>query len=56
KVMEERQAVIVNDLNEEVLCYEFLGMMDKDTFRIFINAQNGQEEKVERLKSTEQLY
>ncbi|KON91529.1 sporulation protein [Rossellomorea marisflavi] len=56
KVMEERQAVIVNDLNEEVLCYEFLGMMGKDTFRIFINAQNGQEEKVERMKSTEQLY
>ena len=56
KIMEERQAVIVNDLNEEVLCYEFLGMLGKDTYRIFINAKTSQEEKVERLKNAEPIY
>ncbi|WJV28194.1 germination protein YpeB [Rossellomorea sp. AcN35-11] len=56
KVMEERQAVIVNDLNEEVLCYEFLGMLGKDTYRIFINADTGEEEKVEKLKNAEPIY
>ncbi|MFC7783520.1 germination protein YpeB [Rossellomorea sp. GCM10028870] len=56
KVMEERQSVIVNDLNEEVLCYEFLGMLGKDTFRIFINANTGEEEKVEKLRKAEPIY
>ncbi|NQD65176.1 germination protein YpeB [Bacillus haikouensis] len=56
KVMEERLAVIVNDLNEEVLCYEFLGMLGNDTYRIFINANTGEEEKVEKLKNAEPIY
>jgi spore germination protein len=56
KVMEARQAIIVNDLNEEVLCYEFLGMLGKDTYRIFINADSGEEEKVEKLKNAEPIY
>ncbi|KSU63490.1 germination protein YpeB [[Bacillus] enclensis] len=56
KVMEERQAVIINDLNEEVLCYEFLGMLGNDTYRIFINADTGEEEKVEKLKNAEPIY
>lgn len=49
KIMEKRQAVIVNDLNQEVLCYEFLGTLENETYRIFINAKNGKEEKVEKL-------
>ncbi|OAT84050.1 germination protein YpeB [Bacillus sp. MKU004] len=56
KVMEERQAVIINDLNEEVLCYEFHGMLGNDTYRIFINADTGEEEKVEKLKNAEPIY
>ncbi|MEG9297456.1 germination protein YpeB [Mangrovibacillus sp. Mu-81] len=56
KVMEERLAIIVNDLNEEVLCYEFLGMLGNDTYRIFINANTGEEEKVEKLKNAEPIY
>ncbi len=56
KVMENRQAVIVNDLNEEVLCYEFLGTIGNDTYRIFINAANGAEEEVEKLKNAEALH
>ncbi|PLR99766.1 germination protein YpeB [Bacillus sp. T33-2] len=56
KVMEERQAVIVNDLNEEVLCHEFMGVLGDDTFRIYINAKTGDEEKVEKLQNAEQAY
>jgi spore germination protein len=56
KVMEDRQAMIVNDLNEEVLCYEFLGTMGEDTYRIFINAKTGIEEELEKLKDAEAMY
>ena len=55
-IMEEREAIIVNDLNEEVLCYEFLGTINNDTYRIFINTENGYEEKVEKLKNAEPVY
>ncbi|WP_027408605.1 germination protein YpeB [Anoxybacteroides tepidamans] len=56
KVMEERQAVITNNLNQEVLCYEFLGTLGDDTYQIFINAENGIEEKVEKMQNTEIAY
>ena len=48
RVMEEQQSIIVNDLNKEVLCYEFLGTIEDDTYRIFINAEDGVEEEVEK--------
>ncbi|MCA0970327.1 germination protein YpeB [Halobacillus litoralis] len=53
KVQEQRLAVIENDIKEEVLCYEFLTTMENTTYRIFINATNGEEEKVETLKKSE---
>ncbi|QHS22605.1 germination protein YpeB [Virgibacillus sp. MSP4-1] len=53
EIQEESLAVIDNDLGEEVLVYEFLGTLGEDTYRIFINASDGFEERVERLKSTE---
>lgn len=56
KVMESRLAVVLNDLNKEVLCYEFLGTLGEDTYRIFINAQSGDEEKVEKLNNAEPIY
>ena len=56
KVMEQRQAMIVNDINEDVLCYEFLGTLGDDTYRIFINAKTGLEEEVEKLKNAEATY
>jgi spore germination protein len=56
KVMEHREAMIVNDLNEDVLCYEFLGTLGEDTYRIFINAKNGIEEEVDKLKNAEATY
>lgn len=55
-IQEDFLAVIDNELGEEVLTYEFLGILDNDTFRIFINAMNGKEEKVERLDGKEINY
>lgn len=56
KIMEDRLAVIINDLNQDVLCYEFMGTLGDDTYRIFINAESGIEEKVEKLKNAEKIY
>ncbi|MDP4161849.1 MAG: germination protein YpeB [Bacillota bacterium] len=56
KIMEERLSVILNDLNQEVLCYELLGTLGEDTYRIFINAQTGIEEDVEKYKNAESVY
>jgi len=55
-VMDDGLAIILNDLNKEVLCYEFIGTLDNDTYRIYINAENGIEEKVEKLKNAEPVY
>jgi spore germination protein len=56
EIQEEFLAVIDNDLGEEVLAYEFLGVLENETYRIFINAMDGREEKVERLDGTEINY
>ncbi|WP_079509576.1 germination protein YpeB [Mesobacillus jeotgali] len=56
KIMDEKKAIILNDLNEEVLCYEFTGTLGNDTFRIYINAEDGSEEKVEKLHNAEPVY
>jgi spore germination protein len=56
KVMQEQQAVILNKSNQDVLCYEFLGVIGEDTYQIFINADNGNEEEVQKLKNAEQVY
>lgn len=56
KVMEDRLAIILNDVKQEVLCYEFLGTLGDDTYRIYINSESGMEEKVEKLKNAEPIY
>lgn len=56
KVMETRLAVMENDVGEEVMTYEILGTINKSTYRIFINADNGKEEKVEKLQKSEAVY
>lgn len=56
EIQEEFLAVIDNDLGEEVLTHEFLGVYGDDTYRIFINAMNGREEKVEKLGGSEINY
>ncbi|PEJ59139.1 MULTISPECIES: germination protein YpeB [unclassified Bacillus (in: firmicutes)] len=49
KVEEERLAIILSDFNKEILTYEFLGTYNHDTYDIYINAMNGNEEKVKKL-------
>ncbi|TGB04511.1 germination protein YpeB [Halobacillus salinus] len=56
EIQQQRLSVIENDIKEEVLCYEFLTTMENTTYRIFINATNGEEEKVETLKKSEMKY
>ncbi|MRX71022.1 germination protein YpeB [Bacillus lacus] len=56
QIQETRLGLIVNELGEEVLCYEFFGTIDNDTYRIFVNAKDGSEEKVEKLDNSEPLY
>jgi spore germination protein len=55
-IMEDHLALIENELGDEVLCYEFFGTINDDTYRIFINADDGQEEKVDRLERAERVY
>ncbi|GGA61150.1 germination protein YpeB [Ornithinibacillus halotolerans] len=55
-IQEEYLAVITNELGEEVVTYEFLGILGDDTYRIFINAMNGAEEMVEKLNGKEINY
>ncbi|MGM8365326.1 germination protein YpeB [Virgibacillus sp. W0181] len=55
-IKEEHMAIIDNDLGEEVLTYEFLGVLNNETYRIFINALNGTEEKVEKLSGAEGIF
>lgn len=52
-IHEVHLAIIDNDFGEEILVYEILGSMDEDTYRIFINAKDGKEEKIEKLSSVE---
>ncbi|TCZ81237.1 germination protein YpeB [Paenibacillus albiflavus] len=52
-IVSKGEAVILNELKEEVQCYEFLGKMDKANYRIFINADTGAEEGIERLEPEE---
>lgn len=43
----DRLAIIKNEVNEPVLCYEIGGSMGKQSYRIYINADTGAEETVE---------
>ncbi|HET7578575.1 MAG TPA: germination protein YpeB [Bacillales bacterium] len=51
-----RPAVVTNDIGKEVLCYEVLGTINNDTYRIFVNANTGQEEKVKKLHNPTPIY
>jgi len=48
-----QMALIDNDLDEEVLCYEFAGRINGGRYKIYINAENGSEEKIERFETNE---
>ena len=52
KVGRTRKAVIVDELFQEVLCYEVEGTIEDDRFLVYINAETGQEEKFKRITNT----
>ncbi len=56
QIREHHVAIIENQQGEEVLCHEFYGTKGNDTFRVFINAENGREEIVEKLANPEPVY
>lgn len=49
EVTDHSLAVIENEMNENVLCYQFIGRINDTNYRIFINADTGLEEKLEQL-------
>lgn len=51
-----RQAVITNDIGKDVLCYEVIGTIGNDTYRIFVNANSGAEEMVKKLHNPSPIY
>ncbi|WP_201787801.1 PepSY1/2 domain-containing protein, partial [Carboxydothermus islandicus] len=50
KILRTRKAVILNDRNQEVLTYEFLGELLGEKYLIYVNTETGKEEKIVRLK------
>ncbi|MFB0841890.1 germination protein YpeB [Paenibacillus oleatilyticus] len=47
------QALIKNDIDEEVLCYQFIGRVNGGSYRIYVNAESGAQEKIDRLGAEE---
>ncbi|MEK8127428.1 germination protein YpeB [Paenibacillus filicis] len=46
-------ALIRNDIEEEVLCYQFIGRVNNGLYRIYVNADNGVEEKIDQIRTEE---
>lgn len=44
-----RKAVILNDQFKETLCYEADGTLEKNRYLVYINAQNGVEERIKQV-------
>src|SRR5699024_4126847 len=55
-IEENHVSLIENELGEEVVTYEFVGIMNEETYRIFINGDTGDEEKVEKLTNKEMNF
>ncbi|MBJ6363498.1 germination protein YpeB [Paenibacillus sp. GCM10012307] len=49
KVNRTEQAIIKNELSKEVLCYEFIGKINGQFYRIYVNANDGVEESIEQI-------
>ncbi|MBO7744067.1 germination protein YpeB [Paenibacillus sp. MWE-103] len=49
KVSRQQMALIDNDEDKEVLCYEFVGKINGSVYKIYINADSGVEESIEQL-------
>ncbi|MNW48895.1 Sporulation protein YpeB [compost metagenome] len=46
-----RLALIENEQSEKVLTYEFGGSINGSQYRIYINAENGNEEMIEEIRN-----
>ncbi|WP_152654635.1 germination protein YpeB [Oceanobacillus sp. CFH 90083] len=55
-IQESHLAIIDDSQGEEMLTYEFLGTRDDATYRIFINAETGAEERIEKMTDAEINY
>lgn len=55
-VMESTKAIVTNDEMKDVLCYEFLAENGTASYRIFINADSGKEERIDKLTEAEASY
>jgi len=53
-IKNQRMAIIDGDLGEEVLCYEFTGNINNELYRIYINAETGLEETIEKMSRNDQ--
>ncbi|MFV9510709.1 germination protein YpeB [Tepidibacillus sp. LV47] len=51
EILATRQAVVNNNIGEEVLTYEFTTLFDNNHYKIYINALTGEEELVEKMKN-----
>ncbi|MGZ6505446.1 MAG: germination protein YpeB [Tumebacillaceae bacterium] len=51
KVREVNRAIVLNDMNKEKQVYEFLGTLENETYKVYINADTGEEVGVEKLNS-----
>lgn len=49
KVQQASLALIENEENKQVLCHEFVGKIGGDQYRIYINADTGLEESIEKI-------
>lgn len=54
-VQEYHLSMVEIQAGESLLCYELLGTIGEETYRIFINAVTGDEEKVEKMKESEPI-
>jgi spore germination protein len=53
EVQSRSMALIQNDLKDQVLCYEYLGAINDQRYRLYINADTGIEEKLEVIRDVD---
>ncbi|UOF89750.1 germination protein YpeB [Fodinisporobacter ferrooxydans] len=49
QIQQSNLVVVPDEKGKEVLAYEFLGTMDRDTYKVYVNANTGEEIGVEKL-------
>ncbi len=53
QIEDQNMALIQNDLKKQVLCYEYLGTINDQRYRLYINADTGIEEKLEVIRNVD---